>query len=65
MRARNIAMPNSRLPSKYSTDISEYIVAKAPRFISVGEELAICKTLVTNFGDSVVNSGRIKGSAKE
>jgi hypothetical protein len=65
MRARNVAMPNSRLPSIYSTVNSVYTVAKAPRFITLPAPLAIPKALSTNIGAWVVNSGKIKASANE
>ena len=65
MRARNIAMPNSREPRTYSIDAREYTVVSPPRFVGTPVPLDNCNALSTNVGAMVVNSGRTAGSMKE
>ena len=65
MRARNIAMPNSREPSTYSIDAVVYIVVRPPRFVGLLVPLDNPNAFSTNVGAMVVNSGRIVGSMNE
>jgi len=62
MRARNIAMPNSRVPSKYRAATRPFTTGMAPRLTSLGVPVRTPKKPATNFGDSVANSGKIRGS---
>ena len=62
MRARNIAMPNSREPRTYSIDTNEYTVVRLPRFVGLPVPPDNRNALSTNVGATVVSSGRIVGS---
>src|SRR5438132_10308435 len=64
MPARNVAMPNNRLPRMYTTPSSVHSVARAPTLVSTTEPVKAPTQLSANFGESLARSGKIKASKK-